>query len=205
MRVGTPPPSGQLRASYKFLLTIPKKRGRSRRGRGTGKPQEPQLTSHSTSRAAYAETRRWLLERHGPICAYCGRTYKPLDITLDHVAPRRGRSAYDRRDNLVLACKPCNAAKADMPLLAFLFRNRARAVSFVRYADHLSPMLLDLVRPIAAGMGAEFADADSPYRDVNWKEPTREVLEVQVEAAMAAMDAVYEDGAADDDVNPYAD
>ena len=118
------------------------------------------------------------------------------------MAPRRGRSAYDRRDNLVLACKQCNAAKADMPLLAFLFRNRARAVHFVRYADHLSPMLLDLVRPIAIGMGFEVVEADSPYRDVNWKEPSREVLEAQVEQAMAAMDAVFGD---DEDVNPYAD
>jgi len=136
------------------------------------------------------------------VCAYCGRSYKADDMTLDHVAPRRGRSAYDRRDNLVLACKPCNAAKADMPLLAFLFRNRMRAVYFVRYADHLSPMLLELVRPIAAGMGVEIVDADSPYRDVNWKEPSREVLEAQVEEAMAAMDGMYGD---DEDVNPYAD
>jgi 5-methylcytosine-specific restriction endonuclease McrA len=41
-------------------------------------------------------------------------------ITLDHVTPRRGRDAYDRRDNLVLACQRCNGLKADKPILAFL-------------------------------------------------------------------------------------
>lgn len=191
------------------LTPPPRKRRRSRRGRGDGQPRQPQLTSVPTSRAAYAATREWLIERHGLVCAYCGRSWKADDITLDHVAPRRGRSAYDRRDNLVLACKPCNAAKADMPLLAFLFRNRMRAVHFVRYADHLSPMLLDLVRPIAVGMGFEVVDADSPYRDVNWKEPAREVLEAQVEQAMAAMDAVFaeeEEAEEDEDEgSPYAD
>src|SRR5689334_2985062 len=106
--------------------------GRSRRRGGAKRaaaPREPQHTSHPTTRAAYQETRRWLLKEHGPVCAYCARRFKPIEMTLDHVAPRRGQSAYDRRDNLVLACKQCNAAKADMPLLSFLLRHRERAVS----------------------------------------------------------------------------
>ena len=40
------------------------------------------------------------------MCAYCGIT-RPTDlITLDHVRPRRGQSAYDRPDNLVLLNQP---------------------------------------------------------------------------------------------------
>ena len=59
--------------------------------------------------------RDWLLAQHGPVCAYCGTETTEEAITLDHVRPRRGQTAYDRPDNLVLACIPCNAAKADSP------------------------------------------------------------------------------------------
>lgn len=111
-----------------------------------------QETSVSTSRNAYAETRRWLLAHYGPTCAYCGRTFKPLSITLDHVTPRRGQSAYDRRDNLVLACKGCNGAKADKPFLVFLLARRERATFIVRYGAHLSDGLLGLAKHI---MGEE--------------------------------------------------
>jgi len=74
-------------------------------------------------------------------------------VTLDHVAPRRGQSAYDRRDNLVLACEDCNGAKADMPILAFLLRRRERAAVLLRYGAHLSPMLVDLVRGLVPSNG----------------------------------------------------
>jgi 5-methylcytosine-specific restriction endonuclease McrA len=90
--------------------------------------------------------RDWLLERHGSICAYCG-TETPSDIiTLDHVRPRRGQTAYDRADNLVLACRECNAAKADQPLVSFLMQRRARGVFLLHYGDHLSEPLKQLAR-----------------------------------------------------------
>jgi len=88
-------------------------------------------------------------------------------MTLDHVAPRRGQTAYDRRDNLVLACKACNAAKKDLAPLAFLLGLRSRAVNLVRYGAHLSTGLLDLARSLIPGgaIAAEAADDDdSPYR-----------------------------------------
>ena len=116
----------------------------------------------------------------------------PLDeLTLDHVAPRRGQSAYDRRDNLVLACKRCNTAKADMPLLAFLLRNRTRAVSLARYGDHLSTMLRDMVNQLA-GVAADVADPDSPYRDVAYHEPAVPFREVA-------------EATEDEEESPYAD
>ena len=132
------------------------------------------LTSHPTHRSAYAETRRWLLAEHGPVCAYCERKFKPSEMTLDHVAPRRGQSAYDRRDNLVLACPECNAAKRDMAPIAFLLARRSRAVSLLRYGGHLSPMLIDLARSLvpaatlatlASSATDDDTDDDSPYRD----------------------------------------
>ena len=100
-------------------------------------------------------------------------------MTLDHVAPRRGQTAYDRRDNLVLACPGCNTAKRDLPPIAFLLGNRQRAAHLLRYGTHLSPLLVDLARslapttvstPEAASSSVQFQDLDdldgeSPYKD----------------------------------------
>jgi 5-methylcytosine-specific restriction endonuclease McrA len=143
--------------------------GRPRRRRRNAAGPGPRHTSLPTSRAAYAETRRWLLERHGAVCAYCERRVDAGVITLDHVTPRRGKDAYDRRDNLVLACPGCNAQKADRPVLAFLLARRERAASLLRYGQHLTPMLRDLAREVAgaeaAARAARLADPDYPYRD----------------------------------------
>ncbi|HEY4320677.1 MAG TPA: HNH endonuclease signature motif containing protein [Gemmatimonadales bacterium] len=95
---------------------------------------------------SYGAHRDWLLERHGAVCAYCGTRVPADTITLDHVRPRRGQSAYDRPDNLVLACRTCNAAKADTPLLAFLMARRSRGVYLLHYGDHLSDPLKELAR-----------------------------------------------------------
>lgn len=167
------------------VVTTPPPRKRRSRSRGGAKkktasaaaPRASQHSSQSTTRAAYAETRRWLLAEHGPVCAYCAQKFAAKDMTLDHVAPRRGQTAYDRRDNLVLACKTCNSAKADLPIMAFLLRRRERAVSLAQYGVHLSPMLRDMALQIADGVvsrdHAGPADEESPYSDVGYREPLR--------------------------------
>lgn len=148
----------------------PRRSSRRRRSRSVyaNETQSPH-TSLPTSRKAYLETRRWLLDSHGPICAYCSRRTDAEEITLDHVTPRRGQSAYDRRDNLVLACTPCNGKKADKPILAFLLADRKRAFNMLRYGMHLSPMLRDLATeiagPDAAARAERLADPDYPYAD----------------------------------------
>ncbi len=128
-----------------------KRGGRGRRRSGAKKPAAAhavRLTSVPTGRAAYTETRRWLLDRFGPVCAYCERKVAERTITLDHVTPRRGQTAYDRRDNLVLCCKSCNALKADKPILAFLLGNRARVVALFKYGQHLSHQLVEMVKDL---------------------------------------------------------
>lgn len=122
-----------------------------RRGKSGGKPSAApsRLTSQPTTRNAYVETRAWLLEQHGPVCAYCGVRFTAGVMTLDHVAPRRGQTAYDRRDNLVLACPGCNAAKRDLAPTAFLLGSRSRAGNLLRFGAHLSPMLLEMARTLA--------------------------------------------------------
>ncbi|HXE57999.1 MAG TPA: HNH endonuclease signature motif containing protein [Gemmatimonadales bacterium] len=80
------------------------------------------------------------------MCAYCGVETSPESITLDHVRPRRGKTAYDRPDNLVLACRPCNAAKADRPFLNFLLEKRSRAVFLLHYGEHLTEPIKEIAR-----------------------------------------------------------
>lgn len=139
-----------------------------RRGKAGGKPSAGpnHLTSQPTTRNAYVETRAWLLAQHGPVCAYCGVRFTAGVMTLDHVAPRRGQTAYDRRDNLVLACPGCNAAKRDLAPTAFLLGARVRAGNLLRFGAHLSPMLLDIARTLApadcaARNGAAYANGSN--------------------------------------------
>lgn len=80
------------------------------------------------------------------MCAYCGEKHSAQRMTLDHVRPRRGQSAYDRPDNLVLACSDCNAQKADIPFLAFLLARRSRGVFLLHYGDHLSEPIKEMAR-----------------------------------------------------------
>jgi 5-methylcytosine-specific restriction endonuclease McrA len=143
------------------------KKAKRRRGpakRATGH----ELTSHPTTRGAQTNTRAWLLKTYGPHCAYCGLRFGPRIITLDHVAPRRGQTAYDRRDNLVLACRDCNAKKKDTAPLAFLLASKNRAANLVRYGAHLSAGLLELARPLVPRERFNTNDDDdgpSPYCD----------------------------------------
>lgn len=117
-------------------------------------------------------TRAWLLSQHGPICAYCGNKYTARVMTLDHVAPRRGLTAYDRRDNLVLACRDCNAKKRDLAPLAFLLGARSRAANLLKYGAHLSAGLIDLARSLVPDLPPPRRevfgpdnDDESPYKD----------------------------------------
>ena len=156
-----------------------RRRGRKGHGGGGGGGSpKPTPTSH-TGRAALANTRAWLLKNHGPVCAYCAGRFTPKVMTLDHVAPRRGQIAYDRRDNIVLACPACNQLKRDMAPLAFLLARRSRAANLLQYGTHLSPMLVDLARSLVPGASdaeasprsdddfdwSSLDDGRSPYRD----------------------------------------
>jgi 5-methylcytosine-specific restriction endonuclease McrA len=147
----------------------PARRRGGRNRRGKVKRQAPQHSSQPTSRVAYSETRE------------CGVTYSPRSLTLDHVTPRKGQSAYDRRDNLVLACKRCNTAKADKPFLVFLLAQRTRAERLLRYGDHLSEGIKDILRHMVGDLPplppetappkaprkkyGQSPDDESPYRE----------------------------------------
>jgi 5-methylcytosine-specific restriction enzyme A len=64
-------------------------------------------------RARARELRRsqwWKRRRANGKCHYCGETFPPKSLTMDHIVPiaRGGRST---KGNVVPACKPCNAEK----------------------------------------------------------------------------------------------
>ncbi|MFE2553608.1 HNH endonuclease [Streptomyces sp. NPDC059355] len=63
----------------------------------------------------------FLARRDGACCTYCRQSFTDLrDATLDHVVPIRLFRTWSA-DHLVLACRPCNDAKADrLPLLIAL-------------------------------------------------------------------------------------
>jgi 5-methylcytosine-specific restriction endonuclease McrA len=55
-----------------------------------------------------------LIERDGFACFYCGTGFATAtDATVDHLVPQSQVPGW-RLANLVLACQPCNQAKADL-------------------------------------------------------------------------------------------
>lgn len=59
-----------------------------------------------------AELKRWLYRRSRGKCHYCGTLLVFGESTIDHKRARSKGGTYDRK-NVVLACKGCNAEKAD--------------------------------------------------------------------------------------------
>ena len=57
-------------------------------------------------------SRPLVLIRDGETCQYCGCQPGRAELTLDHVVPRAqgGQTSWE---NVVAACRPCNATKAD--------------------------------------------------------------------------------------------
>lgn len=68
-----------------------------------------------------------VFKRDGFTCHYCNEFAK--DLTLDHIVPvsKGGNNAFD---NLITACRKCNAMKADKPITQFLYENKKIPTSF---------------------------------------------------------------------------
>lgn len=78
------------------------------------------------------ESRQYLLEKWGRVCAYCGATGVPLQV--EHIRPRC-RGGSDRISNLTLACEPCNQAKGSRPIEEFLAGRPARLAKVLAQAQ----------------------------------------------------------------------
>lgn len=52
----------------------------------------------------------WLTLRQKGVCHHCGQTFKPAQITMDHLVPL-ARGGTSTKGNIVPSCGPCNAEK----------------------------------------------------------------------------------------------
>jgi 5-methylcytosine-specific restriction protein A len=52
----------------------------------------------------------WRRKRSSGVCYYCGRKFKPHELTMDHLIPL-SRGGTSERFNIVPACKECNNKK----------------------------------------------------------------------------------------------
>ena len=66
----------------------------------------------------YRQNRSKLL--YGGHCYYCGKECSPSELTADHVFPR-SKGGDSGVDNIMLACKSCNASKGSMGLFEWHF------------------------------------------------------------------------------------
>jgi 5-methylcytosine-specific restriction endonuclease McrA len=59
------------------------------------------------------ESQWWKRRLSKGVCGYCGQSYPPNGLTMDHIVPiaRGGRST---KGNVIPACKSCNTKKKQM-------------------------------------------------------------------------------------------
>lgn len=79
-------------------------------------PEIAMLTEYVDESHLYTATdefsRTMILRRDRYVCAYCGQR----GTTVDHIVPR-SRGGSNKWDNLITACRTCNAAKDDKLLV----------------------------------------------------------------------------------------
>ena len=83
-------------------------------------------------------SRRNVLVRDRYGCQYCGKSFTPGELTLDHVVPR-SRGGDTEWENVVAACKRCNHRKGDRtPQEASMFPRRRPRTPTITYFMQLT-------------------------------------------------------------------
>lgn len=75
-------------------------------------PKVMALKNYANVNAAPKFCRRNILLRDRHKCQYCGQQFPVSELTYDHLVPR-SKGGVTKWENIVTACIPCNAAKAD--------------------------------------------------------------------------------------------
>lgn len=93
--------------------------------------------------------KRALAARDGAACFYCGRPFPLLSMaTVDHLIPQSRLPGW-AQINLVLACRPCNDAKADqLPQVFLRTAGIAPAPRRSRLADAIGALAAGLTRAL---------------------------------------------------------
>ena len=89
--------------------------------------------------------RNRIFERDDFRCMYCGEQFPADELTVDHVQPRV-RGGDRSEGNLVTACKACNTLKGHRRLSEFLRDDHTARENFMRYAVHVWPRILRILR-----------------------------------------------------------
>jgi 5-methylcytosine-specific restriction endonuclease McrA len=84
---------------------------------GNGTPLYQVAGSPASERNA-EKALRLAHETHGGDCFYCKKRIAKGQVTIDHVDARAFSGTKDLQ-NLVIACKPCNALKGRQPIELF--------------------------------------------------------------------------------------
>lgn len=130
-----------------------------------------------------------ILQRDGFICQYCGAHGPTVELAIDHVIPVK-LGGLTKANNLVTACRPCNAGKAsraldrcpmagswedplDFPPLAPFVMAPASEIPVM-------PLTADAVRTLVAVADAEALtfykwvrrlDSDERFAEHGWDKP----------------------------------
>src|SRR5271167_4440970 len=81
-------------------------------------------------------TRDEIFQRDGCRCVYCGLTFEPDELTVDHVQPRV-RGGDRSGGNVVTACAACNTAKGHLRVATYLATRPDARRNFFRYATYI--------------------------------------------------------------------
>lgn len=76
------------------------------------------------------KTQWWQKRKERGLCAHCGKTVDPSEITMDHIVPisRGGKSA---KGNIVPSCKTCNNEKKHLtPVERILSEQMGKDIQF---------------------------------------------------------------------------
>jgi len=82
--------------------------------------------------------------RDGYRCVYCGESFPPESLTVDHVQPRV-RGGDNSAGNVVTACGGCNVHKGHRRLSEFLAAEPGARANFFRLARWVWPRHLRAV------------------------------------------------------------
>lgn len=71
---------------------------------------ENHINREKTKAREIRDSQWWKRKRSTGTCYYCGKQFKPVELTMDHLVPivRGGKSVHG---NIVPACKECNNNK----------------------------------------------------------------------------------------------